>query len=585
MMLNIFYNRVMMKKMKKDSPDARLAEFLLEQRLLSEEQLEKAIEIQTNDGGHLGEVLVRRGLVSEDNVAFAISGQFNVPLLSSKTGAIKPAEDQNLEKFVSKQFALRNIILPLSRDGSILTCVMFDPLDFMLFDELRKITGLEVNPVVATKSDIIKAIEEFYGGLEMIKKDTGKPHTISKTDLKAGDTDEDSLSIDNIISRAKAAPVVKLVDLMIWQAINKRASDIHIEPFEDRFSLRYRVDGKLYEIPPPPKHLFLPIVSRIKILSKLDIAERRLPQDGAFMVKLEDRNIDIRVSVIPTLYGEKVVMRILDRSGVIMELSEMGFEPDDLEKLRKAMFSPYGLVFLTGPTGSGKSTTLYAILQEIKSSEKNILTVEDPVEYRLDGVNQVQVKPEIGLTFANALRSFLRQDPDIMLVGEVRDLETAEICVRSALTGHLVLSTLHTNDAPSAVTRLIDIGVEPYLLAPTLLIVVGQRLVRRLCPECKEAYEPTIKELGNVKLNADIIYRPKGCPVCGHTGYKGRALIAEVMPTSQEIKETMARGVSYHQMRDLARKLGMSTLYESGLKKVEQGITSLEEVLSVTLGI
>jgi type IV pilus assembly protein PilB len=268
-----------------------------------------------------------------------------------------------------------------------------------------------------------------------------------------------------------------------------------------------------------------------------------------------------------------------------MELSEMGFEPDDLEKLRKAMFSPYGLVFLTGPTGSGKSTTLYAILQEIKSSEKNILTVEDPVEYRLDGVNQVQVKPEIGLTFANALRSFLRQDPDIMLVGEVRDLETAEICVRSALTGHLVLSTLHTNDAPSAVTRLIDIGVEPYLLAPTLLVVVGQRLVRRLCPECKEAYGPTIKELGNVKLNADIIYKPKGCPVCGHTGYKGRALIAEVMPTSQEIKETMARGVSYHQMRDLARKLGMSTLYESGVKKVEQGITSLEEVLSVTLGI
>jgi type IV pilus assembly protein PilB len=268
-----------------------------------------------------------------------------------------------------------------------------------------------------------------------------------------------------------------------------------------------------------------------------------------------------------------------------MELGDMGFEPEDLEKLRKAILSPYGLVFLTGPTGSGKSTTLYAILQEIKSSEKNILTVEDPVEYRLDGINQIQVKPEIGLTFANALRSFLRQDPDIMLVGEVRDLETAEICVRSALTGHLVMSTLHTNDAPSAVTRLIDIGLESYLLAPTLLVVVGQRLVRRLCPECKEAYKPTLKELGNVRLNADVIYKPAGCPVCGNTGYKGRILIAEVMPTSQEIKETMARGVSYHQMRDLARKLGMTTLYESGLKKVEQGVTSLEEVLSVTLGI
>jgi type IV pilus assembly protein PilB len=578
----IFYNR---KIMKKDSPDTRLAGFLLEQRLISGEQLEKALGVQAEEGGHLGEVLVRKGLVSEDDVAFAISGQFKVPLLSSKTGAIRPAENQGLEKLISRQFALRNTILPLSRDGSILTCVMFDPLDFMLIDELRKITGLEVNPVVATKSDIVRTIEEFYGGLEMIKKETTKNHTIGKADLKAGGSDEESLSIDNIISRAKAAPVVKLVDLMIWQAINKRASDIHIEPFEDRFSLRYRVDGKLYEIPPPPKHLFLPIVSRVKILSKLDIAERRLPQDGAFMVKLEDRNIDIRVSVLPTLYGEKVVMRILDRSGVILELNEMGFEPDDLEKLRKAMFCPYGLIFLTGPTGSGKSTTLYAILQEIKSSEKNILTVEDPVEYRLDGVNQVQVKPEIGLTFANTLRSFLRQDPDIMLVGEVRDLETAEICVRSALTGHLVLSTLHTNDAPSAVTRLIDIGVEPYLLAPTLLIVVGQRLVRKLCPECKEAYKPTMKELGNVKLNTETIYRPKGCPVCGQTGYKGRTLIAEIMPTSQQLKETMVHGVSYHQLRDLARKLGMSTLYESGLKKVEQGVTSLEEVLSVTLGI
>ena len=571
--------------MKKDSTDNRLAGFLLEQRLISKEQLQKALEVQADEGGHLGEVLVRKGLVSEDDVAFAISGQFNVPLLSSKTGAIRPEENQGLEKLISRQFALRNTILPLSRDGSILTCVMFDPLDFMLIDELRKITGMEVNPVVATKSDIVRTIEEFYGGLEMMKKETTKPRTIGKADLKTAGSDEESLSIDNIISRAKAAPVVKLVDLMIWQAINKRASDIHIEPFEDRFSLRYRVDGKLYEIPPPPKHLFLPIVSRIKILSKLDIAERRLPQDGAFMVKLEDRNIDIRVSVLPTLYGEKVVMRILDRSGVILELNEMGFEPDDLVKLRQAMFCPYGLIFLTGPTGSGKSTTLYAILQEIKSSEKNILTVEDPVEYRLDGVNQVQVKPEIGLTFANTLRSFLRQDPDIMLVGEVRDLETAEICVRSALTGHLVLSTLHTNDAPSAVTRLIDIGVEPYLLAPTLLIVVGQRLVRRLCPECKEAYKPTIKELGNVKLNADTIYRPKGCPACGQTGYKGRTLIAEIMPTSQQLKETMIHGVSYHQLRDLARKLGMRTLYESGLKKVEQGVTSLEEVLSVTLGI
>ncbi|MFA5616246.1 MAG: GspE/PulE family protein, partial [Syntrophorhabdaceae bacterium] len=283
--------------------------------------------------------------------------------------------------------------------------------------------------------------------------------------------------------------------------------------------------------------------------------------------------------------GEKVVLRILDRTGVVFDLAQMGFEDDDLEKLKKAIYSPYGLVFLTGPTGSGKSTTLYAILQEIKSTEKNIVTVEDPVEYRLVGINQVQVKPEIGLTFASSLRSFLRQDPDIMLVGEVRDLETAEICVRSALTGHLVLSTLHTNDAPSAVTRLFDIGVESYLLAPTLLAVVGQRLVRKLCPECKEAYAPQKKDLGMATFNADVIYRPRGCPACNNTGYRGRTLVAEVMTTSEELKSLVTQNVSYRDLRQRARELGMKTLYESGLRKVEKGITSLEEVMQVTFGI
>ncbi|HBE44422.1 MAG TPA: general secretion pathway protein GspE [Deltaproteobacteria bacterium] len=310
-----------------------------------------------------------------------------------------------------------------------------------------------------------------------------------------------------------------------------------------------------------------------------------MPQDGAFMVKLDDRNIDIRVSVIPTIYGEKVVLRILDRTGIILDLDQMGFEPFDLERLRKVIHSPYGLVLITGPTGSGKSTTLYAILQEIKSTTVNITTVEDPVEYRLEGINQVQVKPEIGLTFAHALRSFLRQDPDIILVGEVRDLETAEICIRSALTGHLVFSTLHTNDAPSAITRLIDIGVETYLLAPSILMVIGQRLVRRLCPECKEPYKPSVKELEDVRLTTDLIYRPKGCASCSNTGYKGRTLIAEAMPVSDEIRELIVRGTSYKEMRAIARRAGMSTFYESGLKKVERGITSMEEVLSVTLGV
>ncbi len=572
-------------RLKKDSPDGRLAAFLTDQRLIAPGELETALEVLKTRGGYLSEVLVGRGLMAEDDVAFALSQEFDVPLLSSQNGSMRPSEDQDLKKLIPKQFALRNVILPFSRDGSVFTCVMFNPLDVMLIDELRKITGCEINTVVATKSDILRAIEEFYDTTVIAPKFQQHGHTMKSLELMSPDSRDDSIGIESIVERAKAAPVVKLVDLMLWQAIDKRASDIHIEPFENQVSLRYRIDGKLYEMAPPPKHLHLPIVSRIKILSGLDIAEKRLPQDGTFMVKLKDRTIDLRVSVLPTIYGEKAVLRILDRTGVVFELSEMGFEEEDLTKLRSAIFSPYGVVFLTGPTGSGKSTTLYAILQEIRSSEKNILTVEDPVEYRLAGINQVQVKPEIGLTFASALRAFLRQDPDIMLVGEVRDLETAEICVRSALTGHLVLSTLHTNDAPSAVTRLIDIGVEPYLLAPTVLAVVGQRLVRKLCPECKEAYRPTTKDLGSVKLNADTIYRAAGCPACNNTGYRGRTLIAEIMSSSEELKSLITHTVSYQNMRETARKLGMTTLYESGLKKVEKGITSLEEVMSVTFGI
>jgi len=378
--------------------------------------------------------------------------------------------------------------------------------------------------------------------------------------------------------------VVKLVDLIIRQAISERASDIHIEPFKDRVSLRYRIDGKLYEIPPPAKHLHLPIVSRIKILAKLDIAEKRLPQDGAFTVKTEGKIIDLRISTLPTLYGEKVVLRILDRSKAILDLNQLGFDQKQLEIFRASLATSWGLIFLTGPTGSGKTTTLYAALNEIKHSTKNIVTIEDPVEYRLDGINQVQVKPEIGLTFATALRAFLRQDPDIMLVGEVRDLETAEICMRSALTGHLVLSTLHTNDAPSAITRLLDIGVEPYLLTPSLILIVAQRLARRLCPNCKEAYEPTPEQLGGLKLKSELLYRPKGCMECNQIGYKGRICIAEFLAITPEIRELIAQKASYVKIREVAKKSGMQTLFESGLKKVEDGITSLEEVLSVAIG-
>jgi type IV pilus assembly protein PilB len=463
---------------------------------------------------------------------------------------------------------------------------MYDPLDLILIDNLKKLTSCEINTVIATRSDIIKAIEEFYGKTSLFKEAVAASYDMSSLEPAIEDmgSSEEELSLDMLIARAEEAPVVKLVDLIIRQAIDERASDIHIEPYKDKISLRYRIDGKLYEIPPPAKHLHLPIISRIKILAKLDIAEKRLPQDGAFIVKVEERPIDLRVSTVPTIYGEKIVLRILDRTTVILDLAQLGFEAKQLELIRKAINSPYGLVLLTGPTGSGKTTTLYAVLSEIKNPTKNIITIEDPVEYRLEGINQVQVKPEIGLTFANALRSFLRQDPDIMLVGEVRDLETAEICIRSALTGHLILSTLHTNDAPSALNRLIDIGVEPYMITPSLLIVVAQRLMRKLCLDCKEAYEPTAEQLGGIKLKSELIYKAKGCNKCNQTGFRGRSCIAEVMVINDQLRELMAQRVSFQKIREVARGLGMQTLYESALKKVESGITSFEEAISVTLG-
>ena len=567
----------------------RLGELLVKEGLINEAQLEKAIALQRQEGGRLGEMLIKTGMVKEDQMVAVLGRQLNVPYFSLGTGMLKPAMDQGLERLIPHEFAMKNSVLPLSRTLRSLTVAMSDPLDLILIDNLSRLTNCEVNPVIATKPDIAKAIEDFYGKSAMLKQAVDDSYDVSLMEAAAADSGEEvldqELSLDKLVARAEEAPVVKLVDLIIRQAIDERASDIHIEPFKDKISLRYRIDGKLYEIPPPAKHLHLPIVSRIKILSKLDIAEKRLPQDGAFLVKIADRPIDIRVSVIPTIYGEKVVMRLLDRSQVVLDLTQLGFDSKQLEHIRKSINSPYGLVFLTGPTGSGKTTTLYAILSEIKSPAKNIITIEDPVEYKLDGINQVQIKPEIGLTFSTALRSFLRQDPDIMLVGEVRDLETAQICIRSALTGHLVLSTLHTNDAPTAVSRLMDIGIEPYMLAPSLLVVIGQRLVRKLCPDCKEAYEPTPEQLKSVKLKAELIYRPKGCERCNNTGYKGRISISEVMIVNEEIKDLINQRASFQKIRDAAKANGMQNLYESGIKKVEEGVASLEDTLSVTLGV
>ncbi len=564
----------------------RLGELLVKEGLITQAQLEQAIRVQRQDGGRLGEILVKQGILKEEQAVAALGKQLNIPYFSQGS-ELKPAMDQNLSSFIPKDFAAKNTVLPLSHTLGSLTVAMFDPLDLVLVDNLRKLTGCDINPVIATKSDIGKAIEKFYGKSKIFEEAVNASYDIISDEavFESLETSDEELSLDKLIARAEEAPVVKLVDLIIRQAIEEHASDIHIEPYKDRISLRYRIDGKLYEIPPPAKHLHLPIISRIKILSKLDIAEKRLPQDGAFMVRMEDRPIDLRVSTIPTIYGEKIVLRILDRSAVVLDIGQLGFDMKQLEQMRKAIIAPYGLVLLTGPTGSGKTTTLYAILNEIKGPTKNIITIEDPVEYKLEGVSQVQVKPEIGLTFASALRSFLRQDPDIMLVGEVRDLETAQICIRSALTGHLVLSTLHTNDASSAVNRLIDIGIEPYMVAPSIVAIIAQRLLRKLCPECKEAYEVSEEQKKKLNIKTDLLYKPKGCSKCNQLGYRGRSCISEVLVVNEEIRDLIGQRVSYQKIRDAAKEAGMQTLYETGLKKVEEGVTSLEEALSVTIGV
>ncbi|MFH1678314.1 MAG: ATPase, T2SS/T4P/T4SS family [Candidatus Omnitrophota bacterium] len=566
----------------------RLGEILIQEEVISKPQLEDAIAKQRKEGGRLGEILLKLGVVSEEQLVIAIGKQLGIPYFSLGTGMLKPTMDQNLEELVPVDVARKNLVLPLWRTLSSLTIAMTDPLDLILMDNLKKLTGCQINPVIATKSDIAKAIEEYYSKSSLLSEAVEASYDVSsssgiteKEDSKVGEAE---LSLDKLIARAEEAPVVKLVDLIIRQAIDERASDIHLEPFKDRLSLRYRIDGKLYEIPPPAPHLHLPISSRIKILSRLNIAEKRLPQDGAFTVRMENRIIDLRVSTVPTIYGEKLVLRILDKSSIVFDLGQMGFDANQLKLIRDSIKMPYGLILMTGPTGSGKTTTLYSILCEMKDPTKNILTIEDPVEYHIEGINQVQVKTDIGLTFATALRSFLRQDPDIMLVGEVRDLETAEICIRSALTGHLVFSTLHTNDAPAAINRLLDIGVMPHLITPSLLLVVAQRLVRKLCSDCKEAYEPNEEQLGGIKLKTDLIYRARGCPKCNHIGYRGRVCISEVMGVNNELRRLISERAPYEKIREVAQSQGMQNLYVTGLKKVEAGITSLEEVLSATLG-
>ncbi len=565
----------------------KLGEILLQQGLINEDQLRESIQIQKRESGRIGEILIKQGFLTEEDIVAALGSQLNIPHASSQNNLLKPRVDQNLDKIVPYDFAKTNLVLPLSKEDNKLTCAVDDPLDLLMLDNLRMVSGCEISLVLATRSSLVTAIQDFY---TLARSSAGMSSALP-SDNVSGDVPvppepkvglKDNNNLDELIEKAEEPPVIKLVDLIIRQAIEQRASDIHIESYKDKINLRYRIDGILYQIPPPAKHLLLPIVSRIKILSKLDIAEKRLPQDGSIGFKMGDRTVDLRISTVPTVWGEKVVMRILDKGAVPLRLENLGFNEAQLEKIRKSLKRPYGLFFVTGPTGSGKSTTLYSALQEVMDPRKNIVTAEDPVEFKIDGINQVAVRPDIGLTFASVLRAFLRQDPDVIMVGEVRDLETAQICVRAALTGHFVLSTLHTNDAAAAITRLMDIGIESYLLTPSLAMVIAQRLARRLCSKCKEPMEPNPDLLGGLKFNADLIYKAGGCDECNHTGYRGRLVITEAMVIDDTLRELMTKKASYSQILDAARKNGMDTLFEDGLKKVEAGLTSLDEILSVT---
>ncbi|MBI2104712.1 MAG: Flp pilus assembly complex ATPase component TadA [Candidatus Omnitrophica bacterium] len=561
----------------------KLGQILIKAGLLTEEQLAKALEVQRGTRKRIGEVLVEIGITTEVDVASALSRQLGIPYASAASGLLRPKKGEGLEQFIPEEFARQHLVLPLSKTLNSLTVACTNPLDLIAMDNLSRVSHCEINPVITTKADLEHAIEQFYGSDSMLREAIGQSYELAEQEEGPAAEAGDSLDLDRLKQAAEDAPTIRLVDLIIRQAIKERASDIHIEPFKDRLSLRYRIDGVLCEINPPAKHFHPAIISRVKILCKIDIAQKRLPQDGGFSMTMEGQAIDFRVSTIPSLYGEKVVIRILAKSAALLDLSRLGFGAKELAAFKLAIHDPYGLVLITGPTGSGKSTTLYAALNEINSPKRNILTIEDPVEYRLQGINQVQVKPGIGLTFAAGLRAFMRQDPDIIMVGETRDLETAEICVRAALTGHLVFTTLHTNDAPSAITRLTDIGIAPFLLSSTLSLVVAQRLLRQLCEACKEPYEPVQEIRDRFHFTEELLYRAKGCEKCSSTGYRGRLGVYEVMTLERDLRNAIAKGSPAHVLKDAAVGAGMSTLWDEGLKKVKAGLTSLEELESVVL--
>ena len=556
-------------------------EYLLKKELIKQEELELALERQKSIRKNIGEVLVDLGLIDPIDMIKSLSEFLGIPYILLSDRDIEPVKEERLNYKFLKQHRL----LPLGyNDKDELIIVMANPLDYYTIEALELALGKKVEVYLGLENEILQAIEEHYGSggstMSMIIKD------MTDEDLEILTTEEDE-DIDALRDMASEAPVIRLVNLIITEAVEKRASDIHIEPFEGMLRLRYRIDGVLHDQEAPPKKLQAAIISRVKIMAGLNIAERRLPQDGRIRLRIHGRKIDIRVSNVPTLFGESVVMRLLDQSSIFRDLYSIGFLDDMLERFEKLIKKPHGIILVTGPTGSGKTTTLYAALDKINSPDKKIITIEDPVEYRMQGINQIQVNPKIGLTFANGLRHIVRQDPDIILIGEIRDLETAEIAIQSALTGHLVFSTLHTNDAPSAITRLIDMGVENYLVASTVEGIMAQRLVRLICPYCKYKYRPDSNILKLFNYDETIegpiyLYRGKGCKECNNTGYYGRTAIFELMLIDDEIREMIVGKISSNKIRHAARRKGMRTLREDGWQKVKMGLTTVDEVIRVT---
>lgn len=571
----------------------QLSEILVEQGTLNEDQVKRAMLFSKQNNVTFAEAVIKFGFASEEKVTAALSKHFAVPYASKENGILVPEKEQNLQDIIPEKFARENMVIPLFVEDDSLAVAVLDPTNVFLLENIKMMSGKQVQPFLASKSQLLNVIDTFYSNknlLEEVMSEAAKPQV-----EVAGEESDDDVDVSGFLDLDKVSPsasqYVKQVNAILRQAITERTSDIHLELFDARVSLRFRIDGSLYERTAPAKESVNAIISRIKILSKLDIAEKRLPQDGSFTIRYQNRSIEVRVSVCPTVYGEKLVLRILDKGTSEMNVDKLGFEPDQKKAFLDAANLPHGLIFLTGPTGSGKSTTLNAVLTTIRTPELNFMTLEDPVEYKLAGISQVQVKPAIGLTFAAGLRSFLRQDPDVILVGEVRDNETAEACLKAALTGHLVLSTLHTNEALGAVPRLIDMGMEPFLLASSLALVAAQRLVRILCPYCKVPHIPDpstlqriIKEghLNPHDQNSWTFFKSVGCPKCFGTGFMGRRAIYEVYRMTEEMRNIIYKTQDLVELKRAAERSGSLNLRANGWHKVIRGQTTVDEILSIT---